>query len=47
MGIENDRDLEDYLKTLLDFSNSQHRNFLQELLHRRQRGKHCFLFKSI
>ncbi|XP_075215952.1 activating signal cointegrator 1 isoform X2 [Lycorma delicatula] len=37
MGIENDRDLEDYLKTLLDFTNIQHRNFLQELLQRRQR----------
>lgn len=39
MGIENDRDLEDYLKTLLDFTNVQHRNFLKELIQRRQRGR--------
>ncbi|XP_063229432.1 activating signal cointegrator 1 [Bacillus rossius redtenbacheri] len=36
LAIENVRDLEDYLKTLLDFNNSQHRRFFSELLEQRQ-----------
>nr|CAD7603333.1 unnamed protein product [Timema genevievae] len=36
LGIENARDLEDYLKTLLDFNNPNHRRFLTELIRRRQ-----------
>ncbi|XP_067003782.2 activating signal cointegrator 1 [Anabrus simplex] len=36
LAIENSRDLEDYLKTLLDFSNPQHSQFFQELLQKRQ-----------
>jgi len=30
MTIENDRDLEDYLKTLLDFSNHEHIQFFEK-----------------
>ncbi|CAG2065432.1 unnamed protein product [Timema podura] len=40
LGIENARDLEDYLKTLLDFNNPNHRRFLTELIRRRQTGTH-------
>ncbi|XP_077300872.1 activating signal cointegrator 1 [Arctopsyche grandis] len=35
LAIDNGRDLEEYLKTLLDFENSQHRNFVSELLQRK------------
>uniref|UniRef100_A0A1B6C1E5 ASCH domain-containing protein n=3 Tax=Clastoptera arizonana TaxID=38151 RepID=A0A1B6C1E5_9HEMI len=35
-SITNDRDLEDYLKTLLDFTKKNHKLFFQELLHRRK-----------
>ncbi|XP_069682048.1 activating signal cointegrator 1 [Periplaneta americana] len=38
LSIENARDLEDYLKTLLNFSNAQHRQFYMELLQKRQVG---------
>lgn len=30
-SIENENDLNEYLKTLLDFDNSQHKNFYLEL----------------
>ncbi|GFG35818.1 hypothetical protein Cfor_11176, partial [Coptotermes formosanus] len=38
LSIENDRDLEDYLKTLLDFNDTRHRQFYVELLQKRQEG---------
>ncbi|PSN34001.1 Activating signal cointegrator 1 [Blattella germanica] len=38
LSIENVRDLEDYLKTLLDFKNLRHRQFHEELLQKRQIG---------
>jgi len=39
LSIENVRDLEDYLKTLLNFSDARHRQFYEELLQKRQEGK--------
>jgi len=39
LSIENVRDLEDYLKTLLNFSDTRHRQFYEELLQKRQEGK--------
>ncbi|KAH0547050.1 activating signal cointegrator 1 [Cotesia glomerata] len=36
LQIHNERDLDDYLKTLLDFSNPKHRNFVLEL--KRKKG---------
>lgn len=38
LSIENVRDLEDYLKTLLNFSNTRHWQFYEELLQKRQEG---------
>ncbi|XP_021936122.1 activating signal cointegrator 1 isoform X2 [Zootermopsis nevadensis] len=38
LSIENARDLEDYLKTLLNFSSAHHRQFYEELLQKRQVG---------
>lgn len=38
LSIENARDLEDYLKTLLNFNNAHHRQFYEELLQKRQAG---------
>lgn len=38
LSIENVRDLEDYLKTLLNFSDTRHRQFYEELLQKRQEG---------
>jgi regulator of sigma D len=38
LSIENVRDLEDYLKTLLDFNNARHRQFYEELLKKRLAG---------
>lgn len=38
LSIENVRDLEDYLKTLLNFSDARHRQFYEELLQKRQEG---------
>ncbi|XP_046661439.1 activating signal cointegrator 1 isoform X1 [Homalodisca vitripennis] len=35
-SIVNMRDLEDYIRTLLDFDNPQHKRFLQELIQRRK-----------
>ncbi|XP_054278390.1 activating signal cointegrator 1-like [Macrosteles quadrilineatus] len=35
-SITNARDLEDYMKTLLDYDNPQHKKFLQTLLHKRK-----------
>jgi len=42
LSIENVRDLEDYLKTLLNFSDARHRQFCEELLQKRQEGKWLF-----
>jgi hypothetical protein len=39
LSIENVRDLEDYLKTLLNFSDARHRQFYEELLQKRQEGR--------
>ena len=33
--IESNRDLEDYMKTLVDYSNPNHQKFVKELLHRK------------
>ncbi|CAH1397362.1 unnamed protein product [Nezara viridula] len=33
--IESNRDLEDYMKTLVDYSNPAHQKFIKELLHRK------------
>ncbi|RZF48358.1 hypothetical protein LSTR_LSTR007525 [Laodelphax striatellus] len=38
LGIENSRDLEDYLKTLLDFKNEKHKKFFHELVRRKQKA---------
>lgn len=38
LSIENARDLEDYLKALLNFNNDHHRQFYEELLQKRQAG---------
>ncbi|XP_039277633.1 activating signal cointegrator 1 isoform X2 [Nilaparvata lugens] len=38
LGIENSRDLEDYLKTLLDFKNEKHKKFFHELVRRKQKS---------
>lgn len=38
MSIENPRDLEEYLKTLLDFKNKLHQQFFSELIQKRQPG---------
>lgn len=32
MSIENEADLNEYMKTLLDFDNAQHKNFFLELV---------------
>jgi len=42
LSIENVRDLEDYLKTLLNFSDTRHKQFYGELLQKRQEGECSF-----
>jgi len=39
LSIENVGDLEDYLKTLLNFSDARHRQFYEELLQKRQESE--------
>lgn len=39
MSIENNRDAEDYLATLLDFSNPEHKLFLIDLISKRNEVK--------
>ncbi|CAH0590071.1 unnamed protein product [Chrysodeixis includens] len=39
MSIENENDLNEYMKTLLDFDNSQHKGFFLELCKRKYTGK--------
>lgn len=37
--IESNRDLEEYLSTLLDITNQAHLNFMKELMQRKQNCK--------
>lgn len=41
LGIENERDLDEYLNTLLDYDNSKHRQFISQL--KKKQGS-CILY---
>ncbi|XP_057322102.1 activating signal cointegrator 1 isoform X1 [Microplitis mediator] len=47
LQIHNERDLDDYLQTLLDFSNPKHRNFVLELKRKRGAENHLTGYKKV